>query len=320
MPELSQAESAPAVERRIVSVLFADLVGFTTLSEALDAEDVASIQDAYFAAVRETVERYGGTLEKFIGDAAMAVFGAPHARDDDAERAVRAGLALIGALEQLGARLELEPRQLRLRVGVNSGEVVHATSGPDAGRVTGDTVNTAARIQAAAEPDSVLVGELTALAIRETVELTDKGQLSLKGKAEPVHAWRADAVRDEPSRDAALGDLRAPLLGRGDELRLLDALTAGRLTIIAPPGVGKSRLVAEAAVRAESRGMPVLRARSRPQAATPYEAVAHLLTAAGAADRLREALAPFAAARRELIERDVAAALAPRLRRRRRGP
>src|SRR5688500_7348339 len=128
VPEPTAA--AAAVERRIVSVLFADLVGFTPLSERLDAEDVATIQDAYFGAVRETIERYGGILEKFIGDAAMAVFGVPTGRDDDAERAVRSGLALVAAVEQLGARLELEPGELQVRVGVNSGEVVHATGGP----------------------------------------------------------------------------------------------------------------------------------------------------------------------------------------------
>ena len=103
------AAVAAAVERRIVTVLFADLVGFTTLSERLDPEDIAGIQDAYFNAVRETIERHGGTLEKFIGDAAMAVFGAPRAHDDDAGRAVRAGLAMIGSIEQLNARIGLEP-------------------------------------------------------------------------------------------------------------------------------------------------------------------------------------------------------------------
>ncbi len=110
MPE---ASPETAFERRIVSVLFADLVGFTSLSEQLDPEDVATVQDAYFATVRETVARHGGVLEKFIGDAAMAVFGVPRARDDDAERAIRAGLALIGAVELLGARLGLGLRTTR---------------------------------------------------------------------------------------------------------------------------------------------------------------------------------------------------------------
>ena len=113
-----------AVERRVVTVLFADLVGFTTLSERLDAEDVAIVQDAYFAAARETIARHGGVLEKFIGDAVMAVFGVPRARDDDAERAVRAGLALISAVERLNASLDLDPETLRLRVGANTGEAV----------------------------------------------------------------------------------------------------------------------------------------------------------------------------------------------------
>src|SRR5918995_548029 len=211
---MTDATVPGAVERRIVSVLFAALVGFTPLSERLDAEDVATIQDAYFAAVRETIERYGGTLEKFIGDAAMAVFGVPTARDDDAERAVRAGFALVAAVEHLGARLELGPGELQLRVGVNTGEVVHATSGPDAGRVTGDTVNTAARLQAAARPGAVLLGELTALAVAETIETQAIGTVALKGKAEPVRAWEATGARSVPSREEALGALRAPMLGR----------------------------------------------------------------------------------------------------------
>ncbi|HUG36713.1 MAG TPA: adenylate/guanylate cyclase domain-containing protein, partial [Candidatus Limnocylindrales bacterium] len=289
-PTASSITPTTSMERRIVSVLFADLVGFTSLSERLDAEDIATLQDAYFASVRETIERHGGVLEKFIGDAAMAVFGTPQTRDDDAERAVRAGLALIGAVEQVGARLALEPGELQLRVGINSGEVVHATDGPDAGRVTGDTVNTAARLQAAAEPPGVQIGELTALAVRGSIELTEMGELNLKGKAEPVRAWQAHAVRPEPSRDAALGDLRAPILGRDEELARLEAMRSGRITIIAPPGVGKSRLVAELAGRAATGGARVLRARARPQAGGPYEVIAQLLAAAGAPAALGVAL------------------------------
>ena len=154
-----------AVERRIVTVLFADLVGFTSLSERLDAEDVALVQDAYFDAVRGTIERHGGLLEKFVGDAAMAVFGAPRVRDDDAERAVRAGLALVAAVGRLGAELGLEERALQLRVGINTGEVVYGEATAERGPVTGDTVNVAARLQSAAEPGGVLVGELTSLAV-----------------------------------------------------------------------------------------------------------------------------------------------------------
>ncbi len=310
---------AVAVERRIVSVLFADLVGFTTLSEQLEPEDVATVQDAYFAAVRETVGRYGGVLEKFIGDAAMAVFGAPRAREDDAERAVRAGLALVSAVEQLGARLGLSPGILRLRVGINSGEVVHATDGPDAGRVTGDTVNTAARLQTAARPDSVLVGELTALTVEDSIELAEPVPIELKGKAVAVLAREAVAARPEPSRDDALGALHAPLLGRSDELARLEALLAAgqaaRATIVAPPGVGKSRLVAELATRAEAGGVVVLRARARPHPGAPFEAVAQLLAAAGARESLDATLDASAipAARRSVVRHEVASLLAPSL-------
>src|SRR5574341_750457 len=117
------------IERRIVTVLFADLVGFTSLSERLDPEDVRTVQGMYFEHVREIVGRYGGVLEKFIGDAVMAVFGIPRARDDDPERAVRAGFALILGLEEIESRLGVEPGALRLRVGVNTGEVVYGARG-----------------------------------------------------------------------------------------------------------------------------------------------------------------------------------------------
>src|SRR3990170_3573556 len=168
---MAEGPEPAAMERRIVTVLFADLVGFTPLSERLDAEDVATIQDAYFAAVRETIRRYGGSLEKFIGDAAMAVFGVPRTREDDAERAVRAGLALAAAVEALGGWVGLDEGRLRLRVGINTGEVAYAATGPDEGRVTGDTVNTAARLQAAAPEGGVLLGEGTAFAVAGVVEV-----------------------------------------------------------------------------------------------------------------------------------------------------
>ncbi|HEX7224814.1 MAG TPA: adenylate/guanylate cyclase domain-containing protein [Candidatus Limnocylindria bacterium] len=303
---------AAAVERRIVSVLFADLVGFTPLSERLDAEDIATIQDAYFATTRETIERYGGVLEKFIGDAAMAVFGIPRGREDDAERAVRAGLALIGAVEQLGARLDLEPGELQLRVGVNSGEVVHATAGPDAGRVTGDTVNTAARLQSAARPGSVLLGELTALSVAAVIETEPSEPIQLKGKAEPVRSAVAIGPRPQPSREEALGELRAPMLGRATEFerlrsvaaRTAAARTAGRIVIVAAPGVGKSRLLTELASVA---GGIVLRGRVRPQATAPFETVAQLVTSLPDGD-LASALvdADVPASRASVIAQEVA--------------
>ena len=200
-------DPARSLERRIVSVLFADLVGFTPLSEGLDAEDVATIQDAYFAAVRDVMQRHGGQLEKFIGDAAMAVFGMPRGHDDDAERAIAAGLALIGAVEALNAQVGLEPGRLQVRVGVNTGEVVSAESGPDAGRVTGDVVNVAARLQAAAQPSQVLVGELTAFSVAASVELAPAEALMLKGKSGPVRAAVATGLLPRPERSRAMGAL-----------------------------------------------------------------------------------------------------------------
>jgi class 3 adenylate cyclase/tetratricopeptide (TPR) repeat protein len=291
-----------AVERRIVTVLFADLVGFTSLSELLDAEDVTIVQDAYFEAVREAVDRHGGLLEKFVGDAAMAVFGAPTARDDDAERAVGAGLALVAAIERVGSQLGLDTGTLRLRVGIASGEAVYGEATAERGPVTGDTVNVAARLQAVADPGTVVVGEVTALAVGAAVVLESVGPLELKGKAEPVRAWRVAGFREEPSREAALGDLRAPMVGRDAELaRLLGAVGATRLVlVVAPPGVGKSRLLGELASTAAGSDTAVLRAQLRPDLLSPFEPVGQLVRAAGledAATRLRAAGAGDARAR-----------------------
>jgi class 3 adenylate cyclase len=276
-------------ERRVVTVLFADLVGFTPLTERLDAEDMAAIQDAYFSVVRETVARHGGRLEKFIGDAAMAVFGLPRGREDDAERAVRAGLALVAAVERLGAQLELADDELRLRVGIESGEVVAAEDGPDEGRVTGDTVNTAARLQAAAPPGGVLLGEGAALAAAAAVELELQPPLALKGKARPVHAALARALRPEPSRASAMGSLRSPLIGREAEMRRLRqalARVAGggsaAVLLVAAPGTGKSRLVGEFLALAER---PTWTTRVRSGEGTSLEPLAGLARAAiGVAD------------------------------------
>ncbi len=279
------------MERRIVTVLFADLVGFTPLSERLDAEDVSTIQDAYFATVRETIGRYGGQLEKFIGDAAMAVFGLPRTRDDDAERAVRAGLALVNAVEGLASRLGLEAGDLRIRVGVNTGEVISADpaalGGPPAdgaadALVTGDAVNTAARLQAAAPAGRVLLGEASALAVAESVELEPLEPIAVKGKTDPLRVSLAVAIRPVRSRELAMGGLRAPLIGRSDDLRRLQARAEGihgggaeRLLVVAPPGVGKSRLVDEFLRRLD--GFGVLRARLPAEAVSPFGAIIDLL-------------------------------------------
>ena len=295
---MSPTDPPVAYERRIVSVLFADLVGFTSLGELLDPEDVAAIQDRYFAAVRQAVERYGGRLEKFIGDAAMAAFGVPRTLDDDAERAVRCGLAIVAAVERLDAELDLEPGAIAVRVGVATGEVVHAEAGPDAGRVTGDTVNLAARLQTAAPPAGVLISEPTALAVEEVVELGPALSLELKGKADRVRARTALGTRAIRSREIAMGDLRAATLGREDELReLLGGLEhvrreqkTERWLVMAPPGTGKTRLLEELA-RRRPEAVTVRRARFRSDDPRPFGALAELassVTGRGPAGRSLE--------------------------------
>jgi len=299
------------VERRIVTVLFADLVGFTSLSERLDAEDVSLIQDAYFDAVRETIERHGGMLEKFVGDAAMAVFGAPRVRDDDAERAVRAGLALVAAVDRLGSSLGLDEGALRLRVGVNTGEAVYGEATAERGPVTGDTVNVAARLQASAQPGSVAVGGVTALAVAEAVELERVGELELKGKADPVAAWQVLGVYPERSRERALGGLRAPMIGRAEELgKLIGSLGDGaqRIVVVAPPGVGKTRLLGEVGAEATARGAAVLRARLRPDLLSPFEPVGQLVRSLGNPADVVSRLPP---GRGEVVRDALAAVIAP---------
>ena len=284
--------SGRAIERRVVSVLFADLVGFTSLSEQLDAEDVTLVQDAYFDAVRETIARHGGQLEKFVGDAAMAVFGAPRVRDDDAERAVRAGLALVAAVQRVGAGFALEPGALRVRVGVATGETVYGEASAERGPVTGDVVNTAARLQSAGEPGTVTIGEATALAVADAVELESLPPLDLKGKSEPVPAWRAVGIHPRAVARGALGRLRAPTVGRDGEVARLGSLvgSTGRVTVIAPPGVGKTRSLDELAGAAADA--VVLRARLRPDVLSPFEPVGQLV----AGERDLEGLARAAGA------------------------
>lgn len=278
-------------ERRIVSVLFADLVGFTPLSERLEPEDVAAIQDRYFAAVREAVGHYLGVLEKFVGDAAMAAFGVPVGRDDDAERAARCGLAIVAAVERLDAELGLETGIVSVRVGIATGEVVHAESGPDAGRLTGDTVNTAARLQTVAAPGQVLLSEATALGVAEAIELGPPIELELKGKTSPVRARAALGALAGRSREAAMGALHAPILGRDPELDLLTAAlaktnaegSAERWLVVAPPGTGKTRLLGELAARAAT-GVVQRRARFRGDDPRPFGAISDLASALVADD------------------------------------
>lgn len=284
-PEGSPESAEP--ERKVVSVLFVDLVGFTPLSERLDAEDVATIQRAYFDAVRAVVSRHGGVVDKYIGDAVMAVFGVPRVREDDAARAVAAGLALTGAVEGIATSLGLGPGELEVRVAVNSGEVVQRPNpSPETGYVTGDVVNVAARLQSEAEPGRVIVGPLTALLAADAAELDAPRQLAVKGKAEPVAGAHVRAMRPHRSREHAMGSLRAPLVGRDAEMEGLEQAAAAALAgtstlvaLVAAPGSGKSRLLSELAQR-RTGAQPVLEAVVRPDALLPFDAVAQLLAAA----------------------------------------
>jgi class 3 adenylate cyclase/tetratricopeptide (TPR) repeat protein len=249
--------TAPAVpaarERKVVSVLFCDLVGFTAASASADPEEVQARLSPYHARTRGRIEAFGGTVEKFIGDAVMAVFGAPVAHEDDAERAVRAGLAILETIEQLN--VADESLALSVRIGVNTGDAVVALDArPELGEgmVTGDVVNTAARIQSQAPVDGVAVGEGTFRATERVFEFEPLAAIAAKGKSEPVPVWRAVAPRARFGSDV-IRSMTTPLIGRELEVTLLTktfdkARQDGAVqlaTVVGEPGVGKSRLVAE---------------------------------------------------------------------------
>jgi class 3 adenylate cyclase/tetratricopeptide (TPR) repeat protein len=235
-----------AAERRLVSVLFLDLVGFTSASEGRDAEDTRELLTRYFDLARTTVERYGGVVEKFIGDAVMALWGAPVAQEDDAERAVRAALELVAAVPSLDPALGA-------RAGVLSGEAAVTLGAEGQGMVAGDLVNTASRIQSAAEPGQVLVGEATKRASEAAIAYEDAGGRDLKGKSEPLPLWRALRVVAARGGEGRSAGLEAPFVGRDRELRLVKDLfhatadegRAHLLSIVGVAGIGKSRLAWE---------------------------------------------------------------------------
>ncbi len=247
----SPAAAAPhATERRLVTVLFADLVGFTALAASRDAEAVRDLLTRYFETSRQTIERYGGTVEKFIGDAVMAVWGAPVAQEDDAERAVRAGLELVANVRDIGREAGLE---LNLRAGVLTGEAAVTMGATNQGMVAGDLVNTASRLQSVAPAGAVLVGEATRRAASAAVLFEEAGPQVLKGKDAPVPAWRAVRVVAERGGANRAAGLEAPFVGREAELRLLkDRFHAttrdGRARLVSvtgQAGIGKSRLARE---------------------------------------------------------------------------
>ena len=240
----------PTAERRLVSVLFADLVGFTTLSEARDPEVVRELLARYFETATRIIGSYGGTVEKFIGDAVMAVWGAPTAHEDDAERAVRSALDLVDAVGAIGEEVGAE---LTVRAGVLTGEAAVTLGATNQGMVAGDLVNTASRLQSVAPPGAVLVGESTFQAASGAIAFEPAGEQVLKGKTAPVPAHRALRVVSRRGGAGRSEHLEAPFVGRASELRMLKdfhAATAAErrprlVSIIGQGGIGKSRLVWE---------------------------------------------------------------------------
>jgi class 3 adenylate cyclase/tetratricopeptide (TPR) repeat protein len=251
--EPSVALASPTFdERRTVTVLFADLSGYTAVAERLDPESVKRQLERILGRLGEEVVTYGGYVDKFIGDNVMAIFGAPVAHGDDAERAVRAGLGMQAAMSEVNEPLAAQHgARFELCVGINTGEVLAGHIG-DSYTVIGDTVNVAARLQAAARPGSVTVGEATYRATHEAIDFSALEQpLVLKGKTEPVSAWEVLAADGKPAAGASVvGSARAPLVGRAAELAQLHDLlarvkrrrAAHLVTVIGDPGVGKSRL------------------------------------------------------------------------------
>ncbi len=246
-------EAAPAAktERRHVTVLFADLTGYTTFSEGRDPEEVRKFLTGYFDRSRVVIERFGGLVEKFIGDAVMAVWGADTAHEDDAERAVRAGFELTELVDKLAA--DTGAPDLRLRVGVHTGEAAVGPGEDHMGLVTGDLVNTASRLESAAEPGTVLVGDVTKQSASRGIAFESVGEQNLKGKSIPVTAWRAVRLLSETGGQGKTEALEPPFVGRANELRLLkDVLDTVRsdsqsrlVSLVGEAGIGKSRLVWE---------------------------------------------------------------------------
>lgn len=245
------AVARAAAERKVVTVLFCDLVGFTATAERLDPEDVQEFLTAYQTAARHEIERFGGSVERFIGDGVLAVFGIPKAHEDDAERAVRAALLLIEKLSDLDLAPGLE---LAARIGVNTGEVL-VNLGVDPRRgdvVTGDVVNTAARLEQSASANAVLVGEATYRATHKVIEYESLEPIRVKGKSELVGVWRPVRAMSPIEVDSDF-EYTTALIGRDYELELLKRMfgralnesTVQLVTITGEPGVGKSRLVAE---------------------------------------------------------------------------
>jgi class 3 adenylate cyclase/tetratricopeptide (TPR) repeat protein len=284
--DMSASSHRESAERRVVTALFADVVGSTTLAESMDPEDWSDIVNSTVAAMAACINRFGGTVAHFAGDAILALFGAPTAHEDDPYRAVRAGLDIIGAVHELSAGLD--EIRLQVRVGINTGLVV--VGDIEAGALNvysalGDTPNVAARLQTLAEPDTVLISEDTYGLVSNDVDVREIGPTELKGKTDAVGVYEVMAARGFEARRRGVPGFTSPMVGRDAELEILQELLAaakagtGRVAaIVGDPGVGKSRLVEELDVHVKGRGVEWALGRCVPyDDELPYHLIASLV-------------------------------------------
>ncbi|HJP65257.1 MAG TPA: AAA family ATPase, partial [Actinomycetota bacterium] len=310
-------------ERKVVSVLFVDLVDFTSRSDQADPEDVRAMLLPYHTRVKAEIEGFGGVVEKFIGDAVMAVFGAPVSHGDDAERAVRAGLRVLDAIQELNK--EDPTLDLTVRAAVNTGEaIVDARQQPDTaqGLAHGDVVNTASRLQTGAPPGGLVVGEETYRATRTVIGYESLEAIQAKGKREPLVAWLAVEALTAPAERAASA---TPMVGRERELERLQGLWEASVaeglpylaTVVGPPGIGKTRLTREFAAFVEGADGRVLRGRSLPYGeSSGYRAFGQQVKEAAGVfetDSSADARAKLAALVTDLCDREEAPEIAEHL-------